>query len=131
MFLPCLLVCWFASNFNIGHNCCDIDICHLIFEFDVHVYLMELHILSGERSRSLFKVKCQLHGRHIVLQTHHVVFYSECSLSMEIFLQKETLHYHEYSYICTCINIDNGHDWDPERQKIKTQNHFSAFVVCL
>ena len=54
LFLPCLLVCWFVgcwcANFNIGHNFCNIEDSNLIF--GMHVYLMELHILSGERSRS-------------------------------------------------------------------------------
>ncbi|KAH3724305.1 hypothetical protein DPMN_050121 [Dreissena polymorpha] len=38
----------------------------------MHVYLMELHILSGEGSRSSFKVKCHIRG-HSVSQTHLVL----------------------------------------------------------
>jgi len=37
-----------SENFNIGHN---------FFNIGVHAYLIELHILIGERSRSSFKVK--------------------------------------------------------------------------
>jgi hypothetical protein len=55
----CLCVCVFASNFNICHNFCNIADSNLIF--GMHVYLMELHILSGERSRSSFKVKGQIY----------------------------------------------------------------------
>jgi len=63
LFLPCLfvcsLVCLFASHFYIYHNLCNIKDSNLIF--GMHVFLMELHILSGERSRSKssFKVKGQ------------------------------------------------------------------------
>ena len=41
---------------------CNIEDSNLIF--GMHVYLMELHILSGERSRSMsfFKVKGQIYG---------------------------------------------------------------------
>ncbi len=46
-----------CTNFNIGHNFCNIKDSNLIF--GMHVYLMELHIFSGERSRSSFKVKGQ------------------------------------------------------------------------
>jgi hypothetical protein len=49
-----------SQNFNIGHNFCNIEDSNLIF--GMHVYLMELHILSGERSRSSFKVKGQIYG---------------------------------------------------------------------
>jgi len=45
----------FNQNFNIGHNFCNMEDSNLIF--GMHVYLIELHILSGERSRSSFKVK--------------------------------------------------------------------------
>ena len=61
--LPCLLVCslvcLLASNLYINHNLCNIKDSNLIF--GMHVYLMELHILSGKRSRSKssFKVKVQ------------------------------------------------------------------------
>ena len=37
-----------------AHNFCNIEDSNLIF--GMHVYLMELHILNGERSRSSFKV---------------------------------------------------------------------------
>ncbi len=48
-----LLVGWsVCANFNIGHNFFNIEDSNLIF--GMHVYLMELHILSGERSRSSF-----------------------------------------------------------------------------
>ena len=40
-----------SKNFNIGHN---------FFNIGVHAYLIELHILIGERSRSSFKVKGQI-----------------------------------------------------------------------
>ena len=46
-----------SENFNIGHNFCNIEDSNLMF--GMHVYLMELHILSAERSRSSFKVKGQ------------------------------------------------------------------------
>jgi hypothetical protein len=46
-----------SQNFNLGHNFCNIEDSNLIF--GMHVYLMELHIVSGERSRSSFKVKGQ------------------------------------------------------------------------
>jgi hypothetical protein len=42
-----------SENFNIGHNFCNIEDSNLIF--GMHVYLEELHILSGERSRSKVK----------------------------------------------------------------------------
>ena len=67
------LVCWFASNFNIGHNFCNIEDRNLIF--GMHVYLMELHILSGEGSRSSFNVKGRIYGGgggHSVSHTHLV-----------------------------------------------------------
>ena len=83
-FLPCLLVCWsvcwsVCANFNIGHNFFNIEDSNLIF--GMLVYLMELHILSGERSRSRssFKVKGQIYGSkslesgHSVSQTHLVI----------------------------------------------------------
>ena len=50
----CVSVC-LSQNFNLGHNFCNIEDSNLIF--GMHVYFMELHILSGERSRSSFKVK--------------------------------------------------------------------------
>jgi len=58
----CVCVCVsqnFNQNFNLHHNFCNIEHSNLIF--GMHVYLMELHILSGERSksRSSFKVKGQ------------------------------------------------------------------------
>jgi len=46
-----------SENFNIGHHFFNIEDSNLIF--GMHVYLMELHILEGERSRSSFKVKGQ------------------------------------------------------------------------
>jgi len=48
-----------SENFNIGHHFFNIEDSNLIF--GMHVYLMELHILEGERSRSRssFKVKGQ------------------------------------------------------------------------
>ena len=46
-----------SENFNIGQNFCNIEDSNLIF--GMHVYLMELHILSDKRSRSSFKVKGQ------------------------------------------------------------------------
>ncbi len=51
-----------SQNFNLGHNICNIEDSNLIF--GMHVYLMELHILSGERSRSMssFKVKGNIYG---------------------------------------------------------------------
>ena len=48
LFAPTLIFC---------HNFCNIEESNFIF--GMHVYLMELHILSGERSRSSFKVKGQ------------------------------------------------------------------------
>ena len=52
----CLSVCP-SENFNIGHYFCNIEDSNLIF--GINVYLMELHILNGDRSRSSFKVKGQ------------------------------------------------------------------------
>jgi len=52
-----LSVC-LSENFNIGHNFCNIE--HSNFIFGMHVHLIELHILSGERSS--FKVKGQIYG---------------------------------------------------------------------
>ena len=49
LFAPTLIFC---------HNFCNIEESNFIF--GMHVYLMELHILSGERSRSSFKVKIYL-----------------------------------------------------------------------
>ena len=45
----------FAPTLTFCHNFCNIEDSNFIF--GMHVYLMELHILSGERSRSSFKVK--------------------------------------------------------------------------
>jgi hypothetical protein len=42
-------------SLKFGHNFLNIEDSNLIF--GMHVYLMKLHILSGERSRSSFKVK--------------------------------------------------------------------------
>jgi len=86
----CWFVCWFVcTNFNIGHNFCNIEDSNLIF--GLHVYRMELHILSGERSRSSFKVKGQIYGSkslqrgHSVSQTHHL-FLLRLYLSYEAIL---------------------------------------------
>ena len=59
--LVCLFVC---TNFNIDHNFCNIE--DINFIFGRHLYLMELHILSGERSRSRssFKVKVKYMGQN-------------------------------------------------------------------
>ena len=54
------------SNFNIGQTFCNIEDSNLIF--GMHVYLMELHILSVERSRSSFKVKGQIYGSKSLIQ---------------------------------------------------------------
>ena len=59
-----------SENFNIGHNFCNIEGSNFIF--GMHVYLMELHILSGERSRSSFKVKGQIHGSKLLNRIHSV-----------------------------------------------------------
>ena len=67
LFVCCLFVC---TNFNIGHNFCNIEDSNLIF--GMHVYLMELHILSGERSRSSFKVKGQIYGSKSLKRGHSV-----------------------------------------------------------
>ena len=52
LFLPCLLVGllvgWFAPTLTFCNNFCYIEYSNLIF--GMHEYLMELHILSGERS---------------------------------------------------------------------------------
>jgi len=53
--LVCLSVGLFAPTLTFCHNFCNIEDSNFIF--GMHVYLMELHILSGERSRSSFKVK--------------------------------------------------------------------------
>ena len=66
LFLPCLLVGWsvgwsvgwFAPTLTFCNNFCYIEYSNLIF--GMHVYLMELHILSDERSRSSFKVRGQI-----------------------------------------------------------------------
>jgi len=58
LFLACLSVCHgvcLSLNFYLCHNFCNIEDIDLIF--GMHVYLMELHILSGERLRSSFKFK--------------------------------------------------------------------------
>ena len=44
---------------HFGHNFCNIQHSNLVF--GMHVYLIELHILSGERSRLSFKVKVKGH----------------------------------------------------------------------
>jgi hypothetical protein len=53
LFLPCLLVCLlvclFAPTLTFCNNFCYIEDSNFIF--GMHVYLMKLHILSGERSR--------------------------------------------------------------------------------
>ena len=46
-----------SENFNIGHKFSNIEDSNL--KFGMHVYLIKLHVLSGERSRSSFKVKIQ------------------------------------------------------------------------
>ena len=53
-----------SENFNIGHNFCNIEGSNFIF--GMHVYLMELHILSGKwsSSRSSFQVK----GKNTTIQ---------------------------------------------------------------
>ena len=63
---------WSSKNFNIGHNFCIIEDSNLIF--GMHVYLMELHILSGEseRSRSSFKVKGQTFFLLFIFSVFHV-----------------------------------------------------------
>jgi hypothetical protein len=48
-----------------GHNFCNIEDSNLIF--GMHVYLMKLHILSGERSRSSFKVKSKKYNPREVI----------------------------------------------------------------
>ena len=58
----CMSVCpSVRKNFNIGHYFFTIEDSNLIF--GMHVYLMKLHILSGERSRSRssFKVRGQIY----------------------------------------------------------------------
>ena len=47
----------FSPTLTFCHSFCNIEDSNFIF--GMHVYLMELHILSGERSRSSFKVKGQ------------------------------------------------------------------------
>ena len=63
LFLPCLLVGWsvglFAPTLTFCNNFCYIEDSNFIF--GMHVYLMKLHILSGERSRSSFKVRGQIY----------------------------------------------------------------------
>ena len=53
----CVSVPKLKPRLKFGHIVCNIDDSNLIFV--THVYLMELQILSGERSRSSFKVKSQ------------------------------------------------------------------------
>ena len=52
-----------SENLNFGHNFCNIEDRNLIF--GMHVYRMELHILSGKRSRSSFKVRGQIYVAQI------------------------------------------------------------------
>ena len=52
-----------SENFNVCHNFGNIKDSNLIF--GMHVYLMELHILSGERSRSSFNVRGQIYVAQI------------------------------------------------------------------
>jgi hypothetical protein len=60
LFLACLsVVCVCRKNLNLGHKFCNIEDSNLIF--GMHVYLMELQLLSGEKSRSSFKVKGKIH----------------------------------------------------------------------
>ena len=68
-------VCLFASYLNIGPNFCNIEDSNLIF--GMLVYLMVLHILSGERSRSRssLKVKGQIHGETVFYK--HTLFYMQ------------------------------------------------------
>ena len=47
-----------CSNFNICNNFFNIQDSNLIFR--MHVYLIEVHILSGKRSRLSFKVRGQI-----------------------------------------------------------------------
>ncbi|KAH3784027.1 hypothetical protein DPMN_161977 [Dreissena polymorpha] len=61
-----LSVCWFAPTLTFCHNFCNIEDSNFIF--GMHVYLMELHILSGERSRSSFKVKGKKNKKFKVAQ---------------------------------------------------------------
>ena len=67
LFLPCLLVCWsvclFAPALTFCNNFCYIEDSNFIF--GMHVYLMKLHILSGERSRSSFKVRGKIYVAQI------------------------------------------------------------------
>jgi len=49
-----------SEHFIIGHNFWNLE--DRILIFGMHVYLMELHILCGQRSRSSFKVKDQIYG---------------------------------------------------------------------
>ena len=56
----------------------------------MHVYLMELHIFSGEesRSRSSFKVKRHIRG-HSVSQTHLVFsVHGVCTVTISLFCQE-------------------------------------------
>ena len=137
----CWFVCWFvglfASNFNIGHNFCNIEDSNLHLAcmsiswsctfwvvkgqghptrsnvkymgqnhnfcniedsnviFGMHVFLMELHILSGERSKSSFKVKAQIYGSKSLKRGHSV---SQTHLVYEVELTSENSVY--------CININ-------------------------
>ena len=73
LFLPCLLVGllvgllggWFAPTLTFCNNFCYIEYSNLIF--GMHVYLMELHILSSERSMSSFKIKGQIYGSKLLI----------------------------------------------------------------
>ena len=56
-------MCCLSENLNISYNFCNIEDSNLIF--GMHVYLMELLILSGERSRSSFKVRGQIYVAQI------------------------------------------------------------------
>ena len=56
-----------SENFNIGHNLSNIEDSNLIF--GMHVHLMALHILSGERSRSKVKL-CNIEDRNSILGIH-------------------------------------------------------------
>jgi len=83
------LVCWLVcANINICYNFCHIAHSYLIF--GMHVYLMDLHILSGEwsRSRSSFKVaQVKYMGQNRSFHSHFcTIHYTNLIFGMHVYL---------------------------------------------
>jgi len=85
-----------------NHNFCNIEDSNLIF--GMHVYLMELHILSGERSRSSFKVKGQIYGSKSLKKGHCVLCFTNTYLVMLCNGLSIILFFYEIRWICLFIS---------------------------